>query len=65
MTEQKRLYLSQKDKKIIGFCGGLAEYFNMDPSLVRLLFILITVLSGFIGGGLVYFFAWLIVPKQL
>jgi phage shock protein C len=65
MTETKKLYLSQKDKKLIGFCGGLAEYFNVDSSLVRLLFILVTIMTGIVGGLLVYLVAWCIVPKKV
>lgn len=42
----KRFYLSRTDKKIAGVCGGLAEYFNIDPLLVRVLF-----LMAFFGLG--------------
>lgn len=39
--ENKRLYRSRKDKMICGVCGGIAKYFNIDPTLVRLAFVLI------------------------
>lgn len=60
----KRLYLSTKDKKIAGLCGGLAEYFDLDPSLVRLAWILLTILTGIAPGVLAYIVAAVVVPKQ-
>lgn len=56
----KKLYRSQKERMIAGVCGGLAEYFNVDPSWVRLLFILFFFLGG--SAFLVYLIMWLIVP---
>lgn len=58
----KRLYRSRTDSKIAGVCGGLGEYFNIDPVWVRLLF----VLFFFAGGSalLVYIICWLVVPLQ-
>ncbi len=58
----KKLYLSSRDKKIAGVCGGIAEYFNVDPTLVRLLWILLTLMGGF--GILAYIIAWAIIPKR-
>lgn len=60
--EYKRLYRSRKDKVIAGVCGGLGEFFSIDPVWVRLIFILFF----FIGGCalLVYLIMWLIVPLQ-
>ena len=61
--QKKKLYLSNKDKKISGFCGGLAQYFNIDPTLVRLFYVLITLLS--LGFGIIfYIIASLIVPRN-
>ena len=58
----KRFYLSQKDKKIAGVCGGLAEYFEVDPLLIRVLF-LVAILE--IGMGLVaYLVLWLLAPRS-
>lgn len=58
----RRFYRSRRDCMIAGVCGGLAEYFSVDPSLVRL----VMVLTAFLGGaGLVmYLVAWLIVPEN-
>ncbi|MGE5509398.1 MAG: PspC domain-containing protein [Chitinophagales bacterium] len=58
----RRLYRSRNERMIAGVCGGLAEYFNLDPTLVRLLWV-VTALPGGIGAFL-YFVAWLIVPEE-
>ncbi|MFQ5790775.1 MAG: PspC domain-containing protein [Acidobacteriota bacterium] len=58
----KRLYRSRRDVIIAGVCGGLAEYFDVDPSLVRLALILTIFLGG--AGLVVYLVAWFIVPEN-
>lgn len=58
----KRLYRSDKKRVLVGVCGGLADYFDIDPLLIRIIFIILA-LSG--GLGLVlYLAAWLIIPRQ-
>jgi phage shock protein C len=58
----KKLYRSKKNRKIAGVCGGIAEYFGIDPIIVRLI-ALILVLSA--GGGLIaYIIAWIVVPEE-
>jgi phage shock protein C len=61
MTVQKRLYRS-KDKMIAGVCSGLGDYLNIDPTLVRIGF----VVFGFAGGAalLAYVIMWIIVPEE-
>ncbi len=59
----KRLYLSRRDRKIAGVCGGLAEYFELDPALVRVAWVLFTLLS-FGAGILLYVIMALIVPPR-
>ena len=55
----KRLYRSTKNKVIAGVCGGIAEYFNVDPVIVRI----ISIALAFCGAGIVaYIVAWIIVP---
>ena len=56
----KKLYRSRKERVIAGVCGGLGEYFNLDPTWIRLIFILMF----FLGGCtlLLYVIMWLIVP---
>ena len=58
----KKLYRSRKDTKIAGVCGGIAEYFNVDSNIIRLL----AVLSIFFGGGgiIAYIIAWIIIPLE-
>ena len=58
----KRLYRSRDDAVVAGVCGGIAEYFSLDPSLVRLAVILTIFLGG--AGVVVYLVAWLIVPEN-
>ena len=58
----KRLLRSSTDSKLGGVCGGLAEYFDADPGIVRILVTLITIASGFVFGILSYVVAWVILP---
>ena len=58
----KKFYLSNTDKKIGGVCGGLAEYFNIDSTFVRLLFILGCLLGGF--TAIAYLALWAISPRR-
>jgi phage shock protein C len=59
----KRLYLSTTDKKIGGVCAGIGEYFDRDPTLIRIIFVLLVLLSfGF--AILAYLAMWLIIPKR-
>lgn len=60
----KKLYLSTADKKISGVLGGLAEYFDVDSTLIRVLFIFILIMTGFIPGMLFYIIVTLIIPKN-
>ena len=61
----KRLMLSVSDRKLAGVCGGLAEYFEVDSTAVRLLWIVISIFAGAcIGGVIAYIAAWIVMPKQ-
>lgn len=58
----KRLYRSRSDRRIAGVCGGLAAYFNIDPTLIRLLFVLGLI---FVGGTLLaYFILMIVIPEE-
>jgi len=59
----KQLYRSTTDRKIAGVCGGLAEYFNIDPTIVRIIAIIL-LLPGGLPGFLPYVILWLIVPVK-
>ncbi len=59
----KRLYRSRNDQVLGGVCAGLAHYFEIDPVLVRLLWVVFTLLSmGF--GIIAYLIAWIIIPEE-
>lgn len=58
----KKLYRSRKNKRIGGVCAGLAEYFDLDPNLIRLGAFLLALMSGV--GILVYIAAWAIIPEK-
>jgi phage shock protein PspC (stress-responsive transcriptional regulator) len=60
----RRLTRSTTDSKIAGVCGGLAEYFDVDATPIRVLWIVLSILPGaVIGGLLVYAIAWILIPK--
>lgn len=59
--EQKKLYRSSSNKMICGVCGGVSEYINIDPTVVRLLWVIFA-FSGF--GILAYFIAAIVMPLQ-
>jgi len=63
MEEQpKKLYRSQKDRLIAGVCGGLGEYFNLDPVLLRIIFVALTFING--SGIILYLVLAIIVPNE-
>ena len=61
MEEKKRLTRSN-NKRIGGVCAGLAEYLDIDPTIVRIVWVLMVLFAGF--GILLYIILWLIMPKQ-
>ena len=58
----KKLYRSSTDYKLAGVCGGIGEYFNIDSTLIRLAWILFSVMGG--AGVLAYIVAAIVMPKQ-
>ena len=60
MNKRKQLRKSATERKIAGVSGGLAKFFNVDVNIIRLMFVLFTLLGG--EGLLVYFILWLIMP---
>ena len=62
-SEPKKLYRSRSSRMISGVCGGLAEYLNIDPLVVRLIFV-ITAIFGVSIGFWVYIIMWIAVPEQ-
>jgi len=59
---QKKLYLSDTDKKLGGVCGGLAEYFDIDSTLVRIIWIISFFAYGI--GFLPYIICWAVIPRE-
>jgi phage shock protein C len=60
----KRLYRSRNDRMLAGVCGGLAEYFNIDPTVVRLLFVLLALVTVAFPVMLAYLILCVIVPRN-
>jgi phage shock protein PspC (stress-responsive transcriptional regulator) len=63
-TAHKHLTRSATDYKIAGVCGGVAEYLDIDSTVVRLVWVILSIVPGGVVGGLVaYLLAWIIIPK--
>ncbi|MGI9535290.1 MAG: PspC domain-containing protein [Thermodesulfobacteriota bacterium] len=60
----RRLYRSKKNKMIAGICGGIAENINQDPTLVRLLVVLVGLLTAILPLALIYVICWIIIPEE-
>ena len=60
----KKLRRSTKDCKIAGVCGGLAEYFDVDPTIVRIIYLLASLFSAAFPGILIYLILMLVMPKD-
>ena len=60
----RKLYRSKSDCRLAGVLGGLAEYFEVDPTLIRLAYVIFTVTTGLVPGLLGYLLAILIIPKE-
>jgi phage shock protein C len=61
----KRLYRSRRERMLAGVCAGIAHYANMDPTVVRLLWVLATLFPGTTPLGLFgYLVAWLLIPEE-
>jgi len=59
----KRLYRSSRNKIIAGVCSGIGEYYGIDPVVIRLVWVILTLVSfGF--GVLAYLIAWMIIPRN-
>ena len=62
MAETRKLYRSRTNRQVAGVCGGLAEYFKVDATMIRVLVVLLAVLGG--AGLVLYVAMWIIVPNQ-
>ena len=63
-NNSNRLYRSSTDKVLAGVCGGLGDYFNIDPTIIRIIYVLLTVFSAAFPGVVAYIIMALIIPRQ-
>ncbi|OUO24228.1 PspC domain-containing protein [Bacteroides sp. An322] len=61
--EGKRLTRPQNNKMLAGVCAGIANYFGLDPTLIRVAYALLTVFTAF-AGVIVYLLLWIIIPEE-
>ncbi len=61
---ERKLYRSENNKMIAGVCGGIGEYLNIDPTIIRLVWALLSVPTAFIGGIFLYIMAAIIIPTE-
>ena len=62
MEEKKRLFRSRDNRVIAGICGGMGGYFNIDPVVLRIIWLLLVL--GFGTGVLAYLICWLVIPSE-
>lgn len=61
-TSPKRLYRSRRSRMIAGVCGGIAEYFGIDPTVVRIAFLVSLLIPG--PQAIFYLVAWIVIPEE-
>ena len=61
---ERKLIRSRRNRKIAGICAGMGQYLDLDTSLVRILWVLVTFAVGFFPGLIAYIVAWIIVPEE-
>ncbi len=62
---EKRLTRSKKDRMLAGVCGGIADYFKLDPSLVRIGIVLICLITAVVPVTLMYGVMWFVIPEEV
>jgi phage shock protein C len=62
MAQTRKLYRSRTNRKLAGVCAGLAQYFNADATLIRVLFVVLALLGG--PGIVIYLLMWILVPEE-
>ncbi|WP_292521648.1 PspC domain-containing protein [Methanoculleus sp.] len=60
----KKLTRSTSDRWVAGICGGIGEYLEIDPNVIRAIWVILTVITGFFPGIVIYILLWLILPEQ-
>lgn len=64
MNTHPPLRRSRRDRMIAGVVGGLADYFGLDPTVARIIYVLVSIFSAAFPGILVYILLWLLIPQQ-
>ena len=64
MQDVKRLYRSRRERKLAGVCAGFGEFLGVDPTIVRILYLVVTIITGFFPGIFIYFAMALIMPVE-
>jgi len=62
MSEQKKLMRSKTDKKLFGVCGGMAKYFDLDPTILRIIWLVLILCAG--TGLILYLVCALLMPEE-
>ncbi len=65
MEKNKQLYRSKKNRIFAGICGGIGEYLAVDPVVVRVVWLLVVIFTGFMPGLLAYILAIYIIPEEV
>ncbi len=60
----RKLYISKKDRKIFGICGGIGQTYDIDPTLIRLIVVFLCIATAILPVVLTYLAAWIIVPEK-
>lgn len=60
----KRLYRSRADRQLTGVLGGVSDYLGLDPSLIRIVYVIVTILTGFVPGIFLYLIMAFVVPVE-
>ncbi|MBD9111806.1 PspC domain-containing protein [Bacteroides nordii] len=63
MSNERKLTRSRSDRMLAGVCGGLAQFFGLDASLVRIVYAILTIFTAFAGVP-VYILMWIIIPEE-
>jgi phage shock protein C len=64
MTQPKKLYRNTSDAVLFGVCSGIAEYIGVDATVVRIVYVLLTLFTVFIPGVLAYLIMWAMIPEK-
>lgn len=60
----KKLFRSKTNKQLCGVCGGLAEYLNVDATVIRMIVVIVSIFTAIVGALLIYFIAAIIIPEE-